>query len=127
MMKKIAGLFRRLFKDRGFRRGIRILFWASIAYIIYNLVVYLNAITDVGISLQDAIRFFFSLSPFAYPFAWRFFAVVFLAIVLGLIRYFMGKEESRNTEENAGEEKPAESTDPVQEEELYEPKHYQYH
>ena len=127
MMKKIAGLFRRLFKDRGFRRGIRILLWASIAYIIYNLVVYLNAITDVGISLQDAIRFFFSLSPFAYPFAWRFFAVVFLAIVLGLIRYFMGKEESKNTEENTGEEKPAESSGPVQEEELSEPKHYQYH
>ena len=127
MMKKIAGLFRRLFKDRGFRRGIRILFWASIAYIIYNLVVYLNAITDVGISLQDAIRFFFSLSPFEADFAWPFFILIFVTIALGLICYFQGKAESRNTEEETEKEKPADLSDADQEEELSEPKHAQYH
>ena len=127
MIRKTAGFFRRLFRSRGFRRGTRTLFGVSVTIVIYNLVMILIAFLRTDIPFRDALRFFFSLSPFAYPFAWRFFAVVFLAIVLGLVRYFMGKEESKNTEENTGEEKPAESSGPVQEEELSEPKHYQYH
>ncbi len=123
MMKKMAGFFRRLFTSRGFRRVTRILFGATIAIIIYNLVMILIAFLTTDIPFGDALRFFFSLSPLEYNAAWPFFILIFLAIALGLICYYQGKEESRNTEE----EKPAEAPDPVQEEELSEPKHYQQH
>ena len=123
MMRKIAGFFRRLFRSRGFRRGTRILFWVTIACIIYNLIRIMIAFTDAGIPFRDGLRFLFSISPFAGSFIWPFFAIVFLAIALGLICYFQGKEENGNTEE----EKPVEEPNPVQEEELSEPKHYQQH
>ena len=115
--------FRRLFRSRGFRRGTRFLFWVTIAIIIYNLAVCLISITDAGIPFRYALWFFFSLSPFEFDHAWPFFILIFLAIVLGLICYFQGKEENGNTEE----EKSAEGPDPVLEEERSEPKHYQQH
>ena len=127
MMKKIAGFFRRLFARRGFRRGTRILFGVTIACIIYNLIRIMIAFTDAGIPFRDGLRFLLSISPFAGSFIWPFFAIVFLAIALGLICYFQGKEENRNTEEDTEEEKPTESADPVQEEEISKPDHYQYH
>ena len=74
-----------------------------------------------------ALWFFFSLSPFNADFAWPFFIVIFLAIALGLICYFQGKAESRNTEEETEKEKLADLSDADQEEELSEPKHAQYH
>ena len=123
MMRKIAGFFRRLFRNRGFRRGTRILFWVSIAIIIYNLVMMLNAFMSADIPFRDALRFLFSFSPFDFESAWPFFILIFLAIALGLICYFQGKEENGNTEE----EKPVEEPNPVQEEELSEPKYYQQH
>ena len=121
MMKKTAAFFRRLFASRGFRRGTRILFWVTIACIIYNLIRIMIAFTDAGIPFRDGLRFLFSISPFAGSFIWPFFAIVFFAIVLGLICYFQGKEENGNTEEK----KPVEEPTPVQEEELSEPKYYQ--
>lgn len=123
MMRKITGVFRRLFKSRGFRRGTRILFWVSIGIIIYNLVMILNAFMSADIPFRDALRFLFSFSPFDFESAWPFFILIFLAIALGLICYFQGKEENGNTEE----EKPVEEPNPVQEEELSEPKYYQQH
>lgn len=123
MMRKIAGFFRRLFRSRRFRRVTRILFGASIGIIIYNLIMILHAFTEADIPFRDALRFFFSLSPFEYDFARPFFILIFLAIALGLICYFQGKEENGNTEE----EKPVEAPNPVQEEELSEPKYYQQH
>ena len=123
MMRKIAGFFRRLFRNRGFRRVTRILFGASIGMIIYNLIMILHAFTEADVPFRDALRFFFSLSPFEYDFARPFFILIFLAIALGLICYFQGKEENGNTEE----EKPVETPNPVQEEELSEPKYYQQH
>ena len=127
MMKKTAGFFRRLFTSRGFRRGTRILFWMTIGIIVYNLVMILIGFMSANISLREALWFFFSLSPFEFNFVWPFFILIFLAIVLGLICYFQGKEESRNPEKGTVEEKPSELSDPVQEEEMPEPKHYQYH
>ena len=121
MMRKITGLFRRLFRSRGFRRGTRILFGASIAIIIYNLVMIMIAFMSADIPFRDALRFFLSLSPFEFDSAWYFFIPVFLAIALGLICYYQGKEEHGDTEE----EKTVEEPNPVQEEELSEPKHYQ--
>ena len=123
MMRKTAGFFRRLFRNRGFRRVTRILFGASIGMIIYNLIMILHAFTEADVPFRDALRFFFSLSPFEYDFARPFFILIFLAIALGLICYFQGKEENGNTEE----EKPVEAPNPVQEEELSEPKYYQQH
>ena len=123
MIRKTAGFFRRLFRSRGFRRGTRFLFGVSIAIIIYNLVMILVAFKQADIPFRDALRFFFSLSPFDFDSAWPFFILIFLAIALGLICYFQGKEENGNTEE----EKSAEGPDPVQEEERSEPKHYQQH
>ena len=121
MMRKTAAFFRRLFRSSGFRRGTRILFGVSVTIVIYNLVMILIAFLRTDIPFRDALRFFFSLSPFEYDFARPFFILIFLAIALGLICYFQGKEENGNTEE----EKPVEAPNPVQEEELSEPKHYQ--
>ena len=123
MMKKIAGFFRRLFASRRFRRGTRILFWVTIAYIILILARILIAFKDAGFSFGEALRFFFSISLFDFDPMWPFIVIVFLAIALGLICYFQGKEENGNTEE----EKPVEAPNPVQEEELSEPKHDQQH
>ena len=123
MIRKTAGFFRRLFRSRGFRRGTRILFWGSIGIIIYNLVMILIAFKSADIPFRDALRFFFSLSPFDFDSAWPFFILIFLAIALGLICYFQGKEENGNTEEA----NPVEEPNPVQEEEPSEPKHYQQH
>ena len=123
MIRKTAGFFRRLFRSRGFRRGTRILFWASIAIFICDLVMVMIAFMHTDIPFRDALRFFLGLTPFAFDSAWRFFIHIFLAIALGLICYFQGKEENGNTEE----ETTAEGPDPVQEEELSEPKHYQQH
>ena len=123
MMRKITGFFRRLFRSRGFRRGTRILFGVSIAVNIYNLVMILIAFMRTSIPFRDVLRFFLSLSPFEFDSAWYFFIPVFLAIALGLICYYQGKEEHGDTEE----EKTVEEPNPVQEEELTEPKHYQQH
>ena len=119
--------FRRLFRSRGFRRGTRILFGVSIAIIIYNLVMILVAFKQADIPFRDALRFFFSLSPFEFDHAWPFFILIFVTIALGLICYFQRKAESRNTEEETEKEKPADLSDADQEEELSEPKHAQYH
>ncbi len=127
MMKKIAGFFRRLFASRRFRRGTRILFWVTIAYIILIMARILIAFKDAGFSFGEALRFFFSISLFDFDPMWPFIAIVFFAIALGLICYYQGKEKSRNTEEDIKEEKPAELSDPVQEEEISKPDHYQYH
>ena len=127
MMRKITGLFRRLFISRGFRRGTRILFGVSIAVNIYNLVMILIAFMRTSIPFRDVLRFFLSLSPFEFDFAWPFFIHIFLAIALGLICYFQGKEENGNTEEDTVEDKSTELPDPVQEEEPSEPKYYQNH
>ena len=123
MIRKTAAFFRRLFRSSGFRRGTRILFGVSVTIVIYNLVMILIAFLRTDIPFRDALRFFFSLSPFEYDFAWPFFILIFLAIALGLICYFQGKEENGNTEE----EKPVEAPNPVQEEELSEPKYDQQH
>ena len=123
MMRKITGFFRRLFRSRGFRRGTRILFGASIAIIIYNLIMIMIAFMRTDIPFRDVLRFFLSLSPFEFDFAWPFFIHIFLAIALGLICYFQGKEENGNTEE----EKTVEEPNPVQEEEPSEPKYSQNH
>lgn len=127
MMGKITGFFRRLFRSRGFRRGTRILFWASIAIFTCDLVMVMIAFMHTDIPFLDALRFFLGLTPFAFDSAWRFFIHIFLAIALGLICYFQGKAESRNTEEGTEKEKPADLSDADQEEELSEPKHAQYH
>ncbi len=123
MMRKTAAFFRRLFRSSGFRRGTRFMFGVSIAIVIYNLVMILIAFLRTDIPFRDALRFFFSLSPFEADFAWPFFILIFVTIALGLICYFQGKEENGNT----GEKKPVEAPDPVQEEELSEPKHDQQH
>lgn len=127
MMKKTAAFFRRLFASRGFRRGTRILFWVTIAYIILIMARILIAVTDSGFSFWESLRLFFSISLFDFNPMWPFIAIVFFAIALGLICYYQGKEESRNTEEDIKEEKPAELSDPVQEEEISKPDHFQYH
>ena len=127
MMKKTAAFFRRLFASRGFRRGTRILFWVTIAYIILIMARIIIAFTDAGIPFRDGLRFLFSISLFDFDPMWPFIAIVFFAIALGLICYYQGKEESRNTEEDIKEEKPAELSDPVQEEEISKPNHFQYH
>ncbi len=123
MMRKITGFFRRLFRSRGFRRGTRILFGVSIAVIIYNLIMVMIAFMRTDIPFGHALWFFLTLSPFELDFIWPFFIHIFLAIALGLICYFQGKEENGNTEE----EKTVEEPNPVQEEELSEPKYYQNH
>ena len=121
MMRKITGFFRRLFRSRGFRRGTRILFWGSIAVIIYNLIMVMIAFMRTDIPFGHALRFFLSLSPFEFDSAWHFFILIFLAIALGLICYYQGKEDNGET----GEQKTVEEPNPVQEEEISEPKHYQ--
>ena len=123
MMRKITGLFRRLFRSRGFRRGTRTLFGVSVTIVIYNLVMILIAFLRTDIPFGHALRFFLSLSPFELDFTWPFFIHIFLAIALGLICYYQGKEENGDTEE----EKTVEEPNPVQEEELSEPKHDQQH
>ena len=123
MMRKTAAFFRRLFRSSGFRRGTRTLFGVLVTIVIYNLVMILIAFLRTDIPFRDALRFFFSLSPFEADFAWPFFILIFITIALGLICYFQGKEENGNTEE----EKPVEAPNPVQEEELSEPKHDQQH
>ena len=123
MMRKTAAFFRRLFRSNGFRRGTRTLFGVSVTIVIYNLVMIMIAFMSAAIPFRDALRFFLSLSPFEFDSAWYFFILIFVTIALGLICYFQGKEENGNTEE----EKPVEDPNPVQEEELSEPKHYQQH
>ena len=127
MMRKITGFFRRLFRSRRFRRATRMLFGVSIAVNIYNLVMIMIAFIRTDIPFRDVLRFFLSLSPFEFDFAWPFFIHIFLAIALGLICYFQGKEENGNTEEDTVEDKSTELPDPVQEEEPSEPKYYQNH
>jgi len=127
MMKKAAGLFRRLFTSRGFRRGTLILFWVTIAYIIYILVRLMIAVMASTLSFWEALRIFFSVSPFDFDPMWPFIVPVFLAIALGLICYFQRNAESSKAEEGTKEDKPAEASDAVQEEETTAPNHYQYH
>ena len=127
MMKKSTGFIRRLFESRGFRRGTRILFWVTTAYLIYNIIRLLIAIMRIGVSFREALRIILSISPSDFDPMWPFYVLIFLSIALGLICYFQGKEKSRNATEDTAEEKPAELSNPVQEEELPEPKYHQYH
>ena len=85
MMRKTAAFFRRLFRSRGFRRGTRTLCGVSVTIVIYNLVMILIAFLRTDIPFRDALRFFFSLSPFEADFAWPFFILIFVTIALGLI------------------------------------------
>lgn len=122
MLQQITGFFRRLFSGRGFHRGARILFWVLIAYLIYNVVLFLIAVMDTGASFTEALRVFFSLSPF-FDRRIRPSASIFLGIGIGLILYFHRRGKNRKAEE----EKPAQESIPAQEEEPPRPEHFQHH
>ena len=85
---------------------------------------YLKAVMNTGASLGEALRFYFELSVFDFPYI-PASASVALGIAIGLIWYFSRKK--RNMEEAEPDETAEKSSDAVQEEEIIEPTHYKYH
>jgi hypothetical protein len=124
LFHRIAGFCRRLFSSKGFRRGLYIFFGISVAYYLYNMIIFLNAMQNVGVSFGEALRFYFHLSLFdmsRIPVS----ASIALGIAVGLVWYFSRKR--RNREEAEPEENAEKSSDDVREEEIIETTHYKYH
>ena len=123
MFRRIAGLFRRLFNSKGFRRSLCIFLGVFVVYYIYNVILFLTVVMDTGATLGEALRFYFSLPVFDAD--WVPPSAGFaLGIALGLVWYFNRKRSSRETAEP--EEKPEESSGAVRDEEIIETTHYKY-
>jgi len=118
MLHRIANFFRQLYNSKGFRRGLRIFFGVFTVYYIYNVIIFLLAVMNTGVSLGEALRFYFGLR-FLPP-----SVNVALGIVIGLVWYFNIK---KNKQENAEpDHQTEESSDAEQEEEINEITHYKY-
>jgi len=118
MLHRIANFFRQLSNSKGFQRGLRIFFGVFAVYYVYSVIIYLLAVMNTGVSLGEALRFYFGLS-FLPP-----SVSVAFGIVIGLVWYFnMKKNKQDNVEPD---NKTEESSDAEQEEETNELTHYKY-
>ena len=118
ILKRIAGFFRRLFRSKGFDRGLKIFIGVYIAYMIYSLIVFYQVMKSVGMPFdKEALKFFFQMPVISYGFP-RASASLAIGIGLGLVWYFRRRRKSGETEEP--EETAEESPEPVQEEETIE-------
>lgn len=125
MFQRIISFFRRLTGSRGFRRGLRILFWVFVVYFLYNITIYLFAVMRIsGVSFPEALRFFLNLPMFPMGISAPS-ASIALGLAVGLIVYFNRKRKKEAPQESG--EKPAEAAEPVQEEEFRETTRYRTH
>ena len=102
MFRQIGAFFRRLFANRGFRRGLRILM-------------------HTGLPLGKALRILFRtpLSGSVIPLP---FASVALGVVIGVVWFYRRKKQKQQAQEKKAGETPA----PKQEEEIIETTHYKF-
>ena len=123
MLHRIANFFRKLYNSKGFQRGLCIFIGVFVIYYLYNVIIYLSAVMNTGVSLGEALRFYFEL-PFFYTGFLPPSAGIALGIAIGLVWYFsMKKKRQNNTEpDNMAEE----SSDAVPEEEISETTHCRY-
>ena len=116
LFKRLIRFCRRLSENTGFRRITRILIWVFIAYMIYNIALFLIAVMNTGATFLEALRFFLQMHLFEngrIPAS----ASVFYGITLGLIWHFLRNRKNRDeAEEEKEEAKTAGSPEPVQEE-----------
>ena len=125
MFQRIISFFRRLTGSRGFRRGLRILFWVFVVYFLYNITIYLFAVMRItGVSFPEALRFFLNLPMFPMGITAPS-ASIALGLAAGLIVYFNRKSKKEAPQESG--EKQDEAAEPVQEEEFQETTRYRTH
>ncbi len=124
MLHRFAGFFRRLFNSIGFRRSLLIFLGVFVVYYIYNVIIFLIAVMNTGVSPGEALRFYFSLPPF-YADWMPPSASVALGIAIGLVLYFSRKRKINEKAEP--DEKAEENSGAVREEEIIEPPHCKYH
>lgn len=114
MFQRFINRCRRITGSKGFRRGMRIFGWLFAVYYIYNITLYLIAVMSTGATLQEALRFFFSLSLIENS---RMLpsASIFLGVGIGLIWYFRRKDKKSEAEAPAEQERTAEESESYQE------------
>ena len=122
MFRQIGAFFRRLFANRGFRRGLRIFFWLLLAWYLYNIYKYLVALMHTGLPLGKALRILFRtpLSGSVIPLP---FASVALGVVIGVVWFYRRKKQKQQAQEKKAGETPA----PKQEAEIIETTHYKFY
>ncbi len=121
MFLQIADFFRRLFVNRGFRRGLRVFLWLLLAWYLYNIYKYLVALMHTGLPLGKALRILFHtpLAGSVIPFP---FASVALGVVIGVVWFWRRKKQKQQAQEKEAGETPA----PAKEEEIIETTHYRF-
>lgn len=114
MFQRISGFFRRLFRNKGFRRACWVFLGLFVVYYLYNMVLFLQALIRAGFPLPQAVHVvlhtplvFHTLSP-----VWS----VLLGVVVGLAWFFYRRW--KNTETTETEEKEPEVSSSVSEEEF---------
>ena len=121
MFRQIADFFRRLFANRGFRRGLRIFLWLFVAWYLYNIYRYLVALRNTGLPFGKALRILFR-TPLAGSVIPIPFASVALGVVIGVIWFYRRKKQKQQEAEKKAGETPA----PAKEEEIIETTHYKF-
>ena len=114
MFQRISGFFRRLFRNKGFRRACWVFLGLFVVYYLYNMALFLQALIRAGFPLPQAVHVvlhtplvFHTLSP-----VWS----VLLGVVIGLAWFFYRRW--KNTETTETEEKEPEVSSSVSEEEF---------
>ena len=118
MLHRIAGFFRHLYNSKGFRRGLRIFIGVFAVYYIYNVIIFLIAVMNTGVSLGEALRFYFGLR-FLPP-----SVNVAFGIVIGLVWYLNRKKDKQ--EKADPDHRAEESPDAEPEDEIIETTHRRY-
>lgn len=125
MLHRIADFFRKLYNRKGFRRGLWIFAGLFAFYYVTGVILYLRAMMNTGVSLGEALRFYFFELPSFYAGCLPPWVGVALGIALGLMWYFSMKRKKQ--EKTEPDQKTEESPDAGQQEEIIETTHYRYH
>lgn len=124
MFRRFIEFCKRLFRSKGFRRGLRITLLVFLAYYLYNGILYIRAARSIGIPFWTAVSWLFKTPLLMGTPAWPS-ASIALGVIIGLIWYFHRKKQNEPQEEL--EEKADETPAPPQEEEIIETTHYRFH
>ena len=122
VLRKVMNFFRRVFRSKGFRCTAGVLLGIFGIHFILSCVYVLFRFMEMGLSFRQA----FSLLGDGLSDLSLSFGGISLGVIIGLAWYFRRKRKKEEAEKEA-EEEAAAVTEPVQEEEIPEPRHYMYH
>lgn len=122
MFRQTVRFFRRIFQSKGFRTATRIIFWILAGYFLFSCLYAISQLMRMGMSFRQAAVLLFETLFGAYS---RPLLSVAVGIVIGILAFYRRRGTKAAPE---AEDTPAEApeTEPAQEEEIIETKHYTF-